>query len=198
LRKFIVIALLISVCGGYFLAAPGTVSACSCAGVQDPLTELNRASAVFAGKVVRVDEGRSVFGGFVRGVLGLGSPDYLDVNTLEVNQVWKGQLPAKITVYDAGHEESCGYDFKEGQSYLVYAYTNQDGDLITSYCNRTTLLSGASADLQQLGAGAKPGVNADADSGWFGGTNAAFTTAIGALVVILLMVAVYFVKRRRL
>ena len=52
------------------------------------------------------------------------------------------------TVELVGYGSSCDYSFKEGKTYLVYAFRNsKTNDLYTHYCTRTTELSNASADL---------------------------------------------------
>jgi hypothetical protein len=45
----------------------------------------------------------------------------------------------------------CGYDFQEGETYLVYATSDEDSDtLSTSSCSRTSRLSDAGEDLSYL------------------------------------------------
>jgi hypothetical protein len=45
----------------------------------------------------------------------------------------------------------CGYDFQEGETYLVYATSDEDSDtLSTSSCSRTSRLSDAGEDLTYL------------------------------------------------
>src|SRR5688572_21314275 len=47
-------------------------------------------------------------------------------------------------------DADCGYGFRLGGQYLVYAYQNNDKKLQTSICTRTRLLSEASADLEYV------------------------------------------------
>jgi hypothetical protein len=49
---------------------------------------------------------------------------------------------------------ACGYSFKEGQEYLVYA---EGKKMKVNSCDETTPLSNASADIQALGNGATMG-----------------------------------------
>jgi hypothetical protein len=45
----------------------------------------------------------------------------------------------------------CGYDFQEGETYLVYANSDEDSDVLsTSSCSRTRRLSDAGEDLTYL------------------------------------------------
>lgn len=79
---------------------------------------------------------------------------------------WKGGsadktvLHTSFTKYSDGGESatSCEYDFRVGESYLVYAYSNAGPikGLVTSPCTRTAKLGEAGADLEELGAGRSP------------------------------------------
>ena len=51
---------------------------------------------------------------------------------------------------------TCGYAFKEGQEYLVYAYGKEEPYKV-SLCSETRLLSRAGAHLRVLGDGWSPG-----------------------------------------
>jgi hypothetical protein len=56
---------------------------------------------------------------------------------------------------------TCGYPFKEGQEYLVYAYGKGE-PFETDICNGTHPLSKADEDLALLGNGEKPKDGSDA------------------------------------
>lgn len=45
----------------------------------------------------------------------------------------------------------CGFPFRRGKSYLVYAYRTGDGSLDVRICGRTRDLTHAAADLRELG-----------------------------------------------
>jgi hypothetical protein len=72
--------------------------------------------------------------------------------TFRVNTVWKGPQHTTLTVTTAQDSASCGYGFKGGENYLVYAGGFED-DLQVNLCSRTQLLSGAQEDLVALGEG---------------------------------------------
>ena len=73
--------------------------------------------------------------------------------TMEVFRFWKGVSQNQLSLYTAsGGEASCGFDFKDGEEYLVYA-NDSDGDLYVSLCSRTASLALAQEDLNVLGAG---------------------------------------------
>ena len=121
-----------------------TAYACSCYIPSTAEEALASSGVVFAGTAKQVKPQR-----LQEGIV--GPIEYRDVNLFEVESAWKGVDQSQIIVYDAGHDVSCGFVFEPGKSYLVYAYENDDGDLYTSYCNRTAELSAAEADLLRLG-----------------------------------------------
>jgi hypothetical protein len=103
--------------------------------------ERKYAKALFSGKVISVVEQKSERG-----------------HTLEVRfkviDSWKYVRTGAVTVITHFPVPgSCGYPFKVGQSYLVYVEREDDGNLWTTVCSRTTLLDMASADLKVLGRG---------------------------------------------
>jgi hypothetical protein len=53
--------------------------------------------------------------------------------------------------FDVTSFGECGYDFQEGETYLVYADSDEDSDVLsTSSCTRTRRLSDAGEDLTHL------------------------------------------------
>lgn len=90
----------------------------------------NEASAVFTGKVVKIQDGDD------------SGPRLV---TLQVETSWKGPLAKNVEIV-TGREDSCGFDFKEGVVYLVYAYRLFPGNLVTTHCTRTRLLSNVEKD----------------------------------------------------
>lgn len=121
------------------------VQACSCVMNLDPVSELNRSSAVFSGKVLQIGEER------------LASGDQLKKALIEVDQIWKGIDQTQMWVYTAyGGEAACGIEFVEGESYLMYTRADEGGRLNASFCSRTTTIQSATDDLQALGTGTAP------------------------------------------
>ena len=105
--------------------------ACSCIEPSPPLEAMEEAATVFAGTVVAA---RS---------RGTGGKLY----EFEVSRVWKGLPSAKKEVVT---DADCGYFFKEGEEYLVYAYP-WGRVFETNSCTRTTRMDRASDDLSALG-----------------------------------------------
>ena len=116
--------------------------ACTCAPPKGPAEELGLAAAVFSGRVVEIrrrKRGEDIFAG-VEAVL-------------RVERAWKGVEGASVSVFTASHSGTCGYGFKEGRTYLVYAHKDAKGRLSTGICGRTRRLKDAGEDLKELGAG---------------------------------------------
>jgi hypothetical protein len=95
------------------------------------------AGAVFSGEVLDVQEGT-----------GMGKN--ASRVTLRVSEVWKGPQRETLEVHTPSDGVFCGYAFKEGQEYLVYAYGKEE-PFKTDFCSQTKLLSKAGANLQVLG-----------------------------------------------
>ena len=138
---------------GLVALLPDCASACTCAvppGSQQERAEraLADAAAVFSGEVLDVEKD-------------LPSSSV----TLRVSEVWKGKQRETVEVSTAGGPAAgaaCGYPFKEGQEYLVYAYWGPHGSppqpgLKVDLCTETKPLSEARADLDALGNGEAQG-----------------------------------------
>jgi len=125
---------------GLTLISSAKVLACTCgSGGGAPCQEFWRADAVFAGTVVRsgkidVDEG--------------GFKHDMRLVRLTVDQPIRGMQSAEVDVVTGWGGGDCGYAFKLGQRYLVYAY-REEGDkrLSTSICTRTRLIKEADDDF---------------------------------------------------
>ncbi|WP_156417410.1 hypothetical protein [Paenibacillus etheri] len=123
---------------------PSVTYACSCVVPAEPLEALESSSAVFTGKVVDKKEPKGTI---------ISSADPVKV-TFEVDSSWKGVKGNKVTLTTALSSASCGFEFVKGESYIVYANANGEGDsgeLVASLCSRTKLLASASEDLKELG-----------------------------------------------
>lgn len=137
--------------GAGLVAKPEEVFACSCAGplsaekqVKD---ELERKTAIFAGKVTKVTQPRQK--------IIMSSADLVKVN-FEVSKVWKGELQREAVVYTAMSSASCGIEnFQVGTEYLVSAYEDRE-HLETNICDLTKPLASAEEEVKILGAGYSP------------------------------------------
>lgn len=130
------------------LARAGAVSACSCGSSGPPCQNAFQVDAVFAGTVGSIsalpDDGPPLRPGEAR------IPQAVRVAFASV-QGFRGIHGATVDVVTAGSGPACGYDFKQGERYLVYATRDTDGArLVTGRCSRTRLLTDAGEDLQFL------------------------------------------------
>jgi hypothetical protein len=124
--------------------ASQTVHACSCGSANAPCISFGSAQAVFVGTVLskRVDEQTRPTdrGNINRNPIGF---------RFAVEQSYRGAAGPEIEIFTGRGGGDCGYDFKIGQRYLVYAYL--DGDKLTTYiCTSTKLFGTAAEDLAFL------------------------------------------------
>jgi hypothetical protein len=143
-RALAALASLVLAVLGLLLLLPDCASACSCGGggSREEMVEwaLSHPGAVVSGKVVDVEKGSST-----------------SSVTLRVYEMWKGPQRETLEMSTPSYGAACGYPFKEGQEYLVYAYWgNQGTPLKVDLCSSTKPLSEAGADLTLLGNGEKP------------------------------------------
>lgn len=150
--------------------------ACSCMPPPAPLEAKAQMDGVFSGTVLSVE-------GLEPGEMGIPVEVTLDVHT-----IWKGDPGAKVVVRTANNSAACGFNFEEGQQYLVYAH-QEDGEWTTNLCTRTAELSRASADLDALGEGA--------DAGGAAAKRCGGPTGLGALQAIFITMLGTAVLRRR-
>jgi hypothetical protein len=113
--------------------------ACSCA-EPPPEVAYERAAAVFVGRVTSVERSVSDWLGITQ------SGDRLI--HFAVTKRWKGVPSATAIVRAPLTGEACGYPFREGETYLVYAIGGVTPT--TGYCAGTKEVSIAGKDLQAL------------------------------------------------
>jgi hypothetical protein len=80
------------------------------------------------------------------------------VVTVDVQRVWKGLAgQERIELVTSGDDASCGYEFKEGARYLVFAHRQRpDGRIEVSLCSATQPYSGVGEDAAFLAALSSP------------------------------------------
>jgi hypothetical protein len=122
---------------------PACVFACSCLPPGPPADALASATSVFSGRVAALS-----------GAVDAGGSDPVQV-TFAISKVWKGTDQPTIEVLTPASSASCGFEFVQGEEYLVYA-SESEGQLQTNLCSRTALLAMADDDLAVLGAGSTP------------------------------------------
>ena len=132
----------------WFLGTPGPVYACKCVVPGPPSEELDKFSAVFAGRVVSVQHSFDPDAGSV-----VREKDERTTVGFEVSAVWKGTVHEDMYITTPPTGGSCGFTFIEGEEYIVYGYDSNydDGGYTVGICSRTALLGLAQADLEAFG-----------------------------------------------
>ena len=120
---------------------PHRTSACDCAEPGPPCKAFANVPVVSAGRVVKI------------ATISLKAPSgdpYEDrLIFLEVEQSYRGSVGKAAEVVTGSGD--CGYDFRMGEHYLVYAYPHaQSGKPYTGICQRTRPISEAGDDLEYL------------------------------------------------
>ncbi len=144
MRKIILALSIITI---LFIINISVAFACSCIEPFPPKESLEKASAVFAGKVIDIDVPTGIM---------ISSSDPVKV-TFEVSKIWKGFDYKTLVATTARSGASCGFFFKQGEEYIVYA-RGKESELSISLCSRTKLFANAQEDLEELGEGSLPTV----------------------------------------
>jgi hypothetical protein len=122
---------------------PQAAEACSCMAFPNDLEKAvamayARADVVFLGDATAM---RNTFLGILR---------QREV-TFSVRDRWKGSIPDTMLVRTNIGEIACGYNFKKRNSYLVFAYWDQQLQLLTtSFCDLTRTEAEAKAAIGVL------------------------------------------------
>ena len=103
--------------------------ACSCVPPPPPAEEFERSDAVFMATVTS----------FKR------AGEYRRVAKFRLLKLWKGKKVGEI--FTSSNSGLCGFDFVVGETYVIYAFLDTNGELITNICTRTTSLEQAVEDL---------------------------------------------------
>jgi hypothetical protein len=150
-----------------FFACEAAARACSCLPPGPPREQAAKAQAVFAGEVVEViaPASESVKSEAVKKSgedCARETPVWQSADAgdgqlrvrFKVTRVWKNVAGGEVFVTTPASSAACGYGFRKGETYVVYAYGGEEGRaLSTGLCSRTRPLSSADEDLRDLGAG---------------------------------------------
>jgi 5-hydroxyisourate hydrolase-like protein (transthyretin family) len=123
----------------FLIAFAIQTNACQCAGSRPPCEAYWDASAVFVGTVTFSTTTTIKQGDF--------EPTKRLVR-FQVDRQLRGVEGTEVEVLTGLGDADCGYGFRLGGQYLVYAYRNEEKLLSTSICTRTRLLSESSADIE--------------------------------------------------
>jgi len=124
------------------LCAPSGILACDCAYPGAPCKAFTRTPYIFSGKVTKISS---------ISIKMSSGDEYQDrLITFAVERSYRGLEGKKVAeVVTGSGGGDCGYDFRAGESYLVYALPHPaTGKLYAGICSRTRLLSEAGDDLE--------------------------------------------------
>ncbi len=138
--------------------------ACTCVGVQ-PLQALAYADVVFVGTVISREEPPPRYILYEGDSVQVISGGDMIRWRLVASRGWKGEPFDTVVIYSERDEAACGFVFRAGELYLVYAYSMESDwasgrawpvgtefpVLSTGLCIRTRELDRATADLSDLG-----------------------------------------------
>ena len=127
--------------GALTVAAPGRVFACSCMTSGPPCQATWTSDVVFTGTVVSMT---------LIDHESLGPPYQSKLVTINVDRGFVRATAGMIEVVTGMGGGDCGYDFKIGQKYLVYASKTASSRLSASICSRTRPIADAQEDLRYL------------------------------------------------
>lgn len=119
---------------------PQQAHACSCAPYESTEDAYEAADAVFVGEVTDFEGSNG------------NSIDNRDVE-FSIEQVFKGDTNIEQTLETPSDSAACGYNFEEGESYLVFANRWGEetvGPLTVSLCSMTQLKSEADGVIDEL------------------------------------------------
>jgi hypothetical protein len=138
MRKVILQFLGILIC---LLAGASISLACTCLHLRgDPSTGFKVASAVFAGKVIEINQVAQSGSRIKSRILAV---------KFRVEKSWKLIEKDVVTVLTSDTSSMCGFTFKKGKRYLVYAHEHRN-EFSTDICTRTNLFMEAKEDLEYL------------------------------------------------
>jgi Carboxypeptidase regulatory-like domain len=139
------------------LSFSDTAFACTCVKAPTPCQAYEQAGAVFIGipKEVSRNESKDNTGNSGRASR---------IFRFSVDQAFRGVNNSQVSVITGQGAGDCGYDFKIGEQYLVYAFQDSQKMLSTSICSRTKLVRNADEDLEYI-----RGLSKASPGGWIFG-----------------------------
>ena len=140
------------------------VLACMCANLSAK-DAISKSTAVFSGKVAGFEYRKGIPNEYMDS-RARETGEKIEYETkvvkIQVEQWWKGNISRQIfLITDSTRTErsgsfgGCDFNFKEGETYLIYANGDKD-ELKTNACMRTRKLAAAEEDLDALGEGKEP------------------------------------------
>ena len=133
----------------FILLAPRSASACTCDPLKDAHEAFDHAEVVFVGTVISVTKPKPRIVGRRHNLIEVSLEL---VVRFRVERTWKFATRRYLTLTTMAQTSACGYPFKVGEKYLVFAAADQDG-VRTGLCSGTTDFAHAQTYLEQIGPG---------------------------------------------
>lgn len=120
------------------------VYGCYCKSIGQPCQAYFQVDAVFIGTVESIAVRKTTFDAIPDGLI--------DGRVVHVAVDWisRGAQGPTVDLWTGMGGGDCGFDFKVGSRYVIYALHRADGSLSTGICSRTRLVSEAADDLAYL------------------------------------------------
>lgn len=127
------------------LIIPYFSEACTCIGKESIEEAYKSADLVISGEIVSIEE--------------IVSKVEYDIDwtlyevVIKTNESFKNGLNSLIKIFTGTGGGDCGYVFKEGENYIIYAnlyVINRENEYMTDDCMRTILVSDSSNEIQEL------------------------------------------------
>ncbi|MCR8656388.1 hypothetical protein [Paenibacillus endoradicis] len=136
-----VFLIVILLCSGLMISERNSAHACTCSDPGSYEEALEKSDWVFDGVVTNKKVKSSL--------LGIQNSSSRVEWTFQVNGSWKGEVTELIKVYSAQSSDSCGYGFKNGKRYAVFA-RDVDGIIEVSSCSKTSIIADNSDIFTEL------------------------------------------------
>ena len=124
------------------IAVADATAQCSCAPTYiniTPHNEFKLAEVVLVGEILDIQKTD----------LDATTGHYTETIKIKVKRSWKQDIESVVTIRN--RVDGCTNGFKEKEEWLLYAYRNQNGSLVTyCCCTRTRPLSKAMEDLKEF------------------------------------------------
>ena len=128
-------------------------SACWCMSGDGPACQQawdKSVDAVFLGRVEKIEASQKAGWGLPAGAVSMTMMGHVNQVSISVEEGYRGVTAKAIQVYTESSGAGCGYAFKEGERYLVFASKTKDEKLIVSLCSATKPAQYADEDLAYL------------------------------------------------
>jgi hypothetical protein len=107
-------------------------------------------NAVFLGRVEKIEASQNTGWGLPAGAASMTMMGHVNQVSISVEESYRGVSAKTIQVYTESSGAGCGYVFKEGERYLIFASKTKDEKLIVSLCSATKPAQYADEDLAYL------------------------------------------------